>query len=97
MCDDAMTKKGEVRLPKNVSVYWIFVVKLVPRVIKKNVKRKAKACLKHKYYWVHKEEYIISNGMKAVYKILNNQNKVTMKHLYHIRCDPDLDKGFCAM
>ena len=35
--------------------------------------------------------------MKAVYNILNNQDKVTMKHFYHIRCDPDLDKGFCAM
>ena len=35
--------------------------------------------------------------MKAVYKILNNQDKVTMKHFYHIRCDPDLDEGFCAM
>ena len=35
--------------------------------------------------------------MKAVYNILNNQDKITMKHFYHIRCDPDLDKGFCAM
>ena len=35
--------------------------------------------------------------MKAVYKILNNKDNVIMKHFYHIRCDPDLDKGFCAM
>ena len=35
--------------------------------------------------------------MKVVYKILNNQYKVTMKHFYHIRCDPDLDKVLCAM
>ena len=35
--------------------------------------------------------------MKAVYKILNNQDKVTMKHFYHIRCDPELDEGCCAM
>ena len=33
--------------------------------------------------------------MKDVYNILNHQDKVTMKHFYHIRCDPDLDKGFC--
>ena len=33
--------------------------------------------------------------MKAVYKILNNKDKVSMKHFYHIRYDPDLDKGFC--
>ena len=35
--------------------------------------------------------------MKDVYNILNNQDKVAMKHFYHIRCDPGLDKGFCAM
>ena len=37
------------------------------------------------------------NGMKAVYKILDNQDKVKMKHFYHIRCDPDLSEGFCAL
>ena len=35
--------------------------------------------------------------MKDVYKILNDQDKVKMKHFYHIRCDHDLDEGFCAM
>ena len=35
--------------------------------------------------------------MKAIYKIQNNQDKVTMKHFYHIRCDPDLGEGFYAM
>ena len=64
---------------------------------KKHAKHKAKSRLKHIYYWLHKGEDIIFNVMKAVYKILNNQDKVTMKHFYHIRCDPDLDKGFCAM
>ena len=56
-----------------------------------------KARLKHKYYWLHKEEEILFNGMKAVYKILSNQSKLTMKHFYHIKCGPDLDKVFCAM
>ena len=35
--------------------------------------------------------------MKDVYKIMNNKDKVTMEHFYHIRRDPDLGKGFCAM
>ena len=61
------------------------------------MKREAKARLNHKYYWVHKEEDIIFNGMKDVYKILNNQDKVTIKHFYLIRCDPDLDEALCAM
>ena len=29
--------------------------------------------------------------------ILNNQDKVIMKHFYHIICNPDLDEGLCAM
>ena len=29
--------------------------------------------------------------------ILNNQDKVTMKHFYYIRCNIDLGEGFCAM
>ena len=64
---------------------------------KKHAKREAKARLNHECYWVHKEEHIFFKGMKAVYKIVNNQDKVTMKQFYHIRCDPDLDEGFCAM
>ena len=35
--------------------------------------------------------------MKAVYKIMNNQDKVTTNHFYHIICDPDLEGGFCDM
>ena len=34
--------------------------------------------------------------MKAVYKILNNKDKVSMKHFYHIRCYSELGEGFCA-
>ena len=33
---------------------------------KKHAKREAKARLKHKYYWVHKEEDTIFNGMKVI-------------------------------
>ena len=28
---------------------------------------------------------------------MNNQDKVTMKHCYHIIRDPDLEEYFCAM
>ena len=64
---------------------------------KKHAKCEAKARLKHKYYQVYTEEDILFNGMKAVYKILNIQDKVTMKHYYHIRWNPDLDEGLCDM
>ena len=30
--------------------------------------------------------------MKAVNKILNNKDKVTIKHFYHIICDTNLEK-----
>ena len=35
--------------------------------------------------------------MKAVYNILNNQDKVTMKFFYHIICDPYLGEGLYAI
>ena len=35
--------------------------------------------------------------MKALYKMMNNHDKVTMKHFYHIICDPGLGEVFCAM
>ena len=35
--------------------------------------------------------------MKDVYKFLNNQDKVKMKHFYHIIYDTGLDKVSCAM
>ena len=63
----------------------------------KHAKCEAKVRLNHKYYWVHKEEDMLFNGRKAFYNILNIQDKVTMKHFYHIRLDTDLDKGFYDM
>ena len=35
--------------------------------------------------------------MNDVNNIQNNQDKMTMKHFYCIRCDPDLYEVFCAM
>ena len=35
--------------------------------------------------------------MNDVYKIMNNQDKVTMKHFYHIICAPNLDENLFAM
>ena len=63
----------------------------------KHAKIEAKARLKHKYYWIHKEKYTLFNGMKSVYKILHNKDKVSMKHFYHIICDLELGKVFCDM
>ena len=45
------------------------------KVNNNHAKREAKARLKHKYYCIHKEEDTLFNGMKAVYKILNNKDK----------------------
>ena len=94
---DAMTEKIEVIFSKECKRLLDLRNKIGTKGDNKNAKRKDKSRLNHKYNWVHKEEYILSNGMKAVYKIMNNQDKVTMKHFYHIICDPDLDGGFCAM
>ena len=87
---DAMTDKVESRFSEECKCLLDFLDEICTKVDEKHAKRKAKARLKHKYYWVHKEEDILVNGMKAVYNILNNQDKVTMKQFYHIRCNPGL-------
>ena len=84
MCDYAMTQKGEVIFATEFDRLLGLCDQICTKGDNKHVKCEAKACLKHKYYWVHKEEGMIYNGMKAVYKIMNNQDKVTMKHFYDI-------------
>ena len=94
---DAMTKKGEVRFSKECKRLLDICSEIGTKGDKKHAKREAKARLKHKYYLAHKEEDILFNGIKAVYNILNNQDKVTMKHVYHLIFDHDLEKVLCAM
>ena len=69
---DAMTKNLEVSFAEEYKRLLDLCGEIGTKGDKKHVKREAKARLKHKYYWVHKEEDIIFNGMKDVYKILNN-------------------------
>ena len=94
---DDMTEKGEVIFSKECKRLLDLRDGIGTMGDRKHVKREDKARRQHKYYWVHKEEDILLNGMKAVYKVLNNQDKLTMKQFYHIRFNSDLDKGFCAM
>ena len=97
MCVDAMNKKGELRFVEECKPLLDICDEVGTKGDKKHAKREAKARLNNKYYLVHKEEDILFNGMKDVYKILNNQDKFTIKQFYHIRYDTDLGKGFCAM
>ena len=85
---EAMTEKGEVIFAEECKRLLYLRDEIGTKGNKKHAKREAKSRLKHKYYWIHKEEDTIFNGMKAVYKILNNKDKVSMKNFYHIRCDP---------
>ena len=94
---EVMTEKGEVSFAKECKRLLDLRDEIGTKGDKKHAKREAKARLNQKYYWVHKEEDTIFNGMKDVYKILNNKDKVSMKHFYHLRCDPDLDESFCDM
>ena len=97
MSVDSMTKKGEVIFAGECKPLLDLRDDIGTKGNKKHAKREANARLKHKYYWLYKEEDFFFNGVKAVYKVMNNQDKVTMRHFYHIRCDPDLDKVFCAV
>ena len=82
---DTMTKKGEVIFAEECKRLLDIHDEIGTNGDKKHTKREAKERSNQKYYLVHKEEDILFNGMKSVYKILNNQDKVTMKHFYHIR------------
>ena len=66
MCADAMTKQGEVRFAEECKRLLDICDEIGTKGDKKHVKREAKACLKQKYYLVHKEEYTLFNNMKAV-------------------------------
>ena len=94
---EVMTEKGEVRFAKECNCLLDLCGEIGTKGNKEHAKREAKALLKHKYYLIHKEEDTLFNGMKTVYKILNNKDKVSMKQFYHIACDPELGEGFCAM
>ena len=94
---EAMTEKGEESFSKECKRLLDIRYEIGTKGDKKHAKRESKARLKHKYYCIHKEEDTLFNGMKDIYKILNNKDKVSMKHFYDIRCDPELGEGFCAM
>ena len=94
---EAMTEKGEVSFSEECKRLLNLRDEIGTKGNKKHEKPEAKARLKQKYYWINKEEDTLFNGMKTVYKILNNKDKVSMKHFYHIRCNPELDEGFCDM
>ena len=97
MSVEAMTEKGEVSFAEECKRLLDLCDEIGTKGDNKHAKREVKARLNHKYYWIHKEEDTLFNGMKAVYKILNNKDKVSMNHFYHIRCDPELGEGFFAM
>ena len=61
---NAMTEKGEVSFAKECNSLLNIFDEIGTKGDKKYVKRKAKARLKHKYYWLHKAEDIFVNGMK---------------------------------
>ena len=85
---EATTEKREVSFAEECKRLLDLRDEIGTKGNKKHAKHEAKAHLKHKYYWIHKEEDTLFNGMKAFYKIMNNKDQVSMKHFYHIRCNP---------
>ena len=66
MSVEAMTEKGKVIFSKECKRLLDLCHEIGTNGDKKHEKREAKALLKHKYYWLHKEEDTLFNGMKAV-------------------------------
>ena len=69
---DFMTKKEEVSFAEECKRLLGLCDEVGTKGDKKHMKHESKARLHRKYCWVHKEEDILFNGMKAVYNILNN-------------------------
>ena len=63
---EAMTEKGEVSFAEECKRLLDLRDEIGTKGDKKHAKREAKAQLKHKYYWIHKEEDTLFNGMEAV-------------------------------
>ena len=82
---DVMTKKVEVSFAKECKSLLDLRDEIGTKGDKKHAKLESEARLKHKYYWVHHEEDTLFNVILAVYKILNNQDKLTMTHIYYIK------------
>ena len=57
---EAMTEKGEVSFTKECKGLLDLRDEIGTKGDKKHAKREAKARLKHKYYWIHKEEDTLS-------------------------------------
>ena len=51
---DAMTEKGEVTFAKECKRLLDLCDEIGTKGDKKHAKRKAKSCLNHKHYWLHK-------------------------------------------
>ena len=66
MRDDAMTEKGEVSFAEECKSLLDICDEIGTKGDKKYANREAKARSKQKYNWVHKEEDILFNGIKAV-------------------------------
>jgi len=65
----------------------------------KHKKREALAAVKQRVYHVHKEcDVMYMNlNIKAKFPKRDADDNIKMRDLYHIRCDPDLGLGKCAM
>jgi len=94
---NAMTEEGEVSFADECKRLLLRRDEVGTRGDKKHAKRESRAKLKESIYWVHKEENLKFNDMKATYKILNNTEGLGLMQFYHIRCDPELGIGFCAL
>ena len=93
---ESMTEKAQVSFAEECKRLLDLCDEIGTKGDNKHAKSEAKARLDHKCYWIHKEADTLFNSMKADYKILNNKDKVSMKHFYYIRCDPELGEGLCA-
>ena len=63
----------------------------------KHKKREASSAVKQRVYHVHKEYDVIHMNLNIKSKFPKRDEKIKMRDLYHIQCNPDLGLGKCVM
>ena len=82
---EAMTEKGEVSFSEECKRLLDLRDEICTKGDKKHAKREAKARSKHKYYWIHKEEDTLFNGM-----ILRFYQYITISYTYQDKVISDV-------
>ena len=62
-----------------------------------NENRESSSVVNHRVYHLQKECDVMHTKLNIKSKFPKRDEKINMRYLYHIRCNPDLGLGKCVM